>query len=159
MRIFWERKIVQPLLDLLAQGMTSEEIALSVALGVVLGVFPILGFPTLFCVLAALVLRLNAPALQFVNYLVYPLQLALLIPFVRLGGWLFHPTPASSPMLGVLAATLHTVVAWFCVCAPAGLLLYVFLAAVLRRSSGPGAATQWIIKIGRNRKAECPTLI
>jgi hypothetical protein len=39
----------------------------------VLGVFPAPGCPTLLCALAALVLRLNPPAIQLVNYFVYPL--------------------------------------------------------------------------------------
>ena len=143
MRRVWRKKIAEPVLNLLALGMTSEQMALSVALGVVLGVCPVFGFPTMFCIPAALVLRLNLPALQIVNYLVYPLQLILLIPFVRLGGWLFQPAPISSPIFGVLTATLHAVVAWLCVGAPAGLLLYVLLRGT--------------IKIGRYRKASCTT--
>ena len=157
MHSFWERKIAAPLQNMLGLGMTAEQIALSVTLGVVLGVFPVLGFPTMFCVLAALALRLNLPTLQFVNYLVYPLQLALLIPFIHMGGWLFHSAPVASPVAGILTATMHAVAAWFCVCAPAGLLLYIVLAAVLQRSGGGAGAAQWIIKIGKNRKAECPT--
>jgi hypothetical protein len=39
MHSLWERKIAKPLVDLLALGMTPEQIALSVALGVVLGLF------------------------------------------------------------------------------------------------------------------------
>jgi uncharacterized protein (DUF2062 family) len=144
-RAFWERKVSKPLLDLLASGMTADQIALSIVLGAVLGVFPILGFPTMLCILAALVLRLNLPALQLVNYLVYPLQLTLLIPFIRLGGWLFPSAHASPKVLDTVNTAMHAAGAWFCVCAPAGLVLYVFLAVVLR-----------IMKIG-NRKAECPT--
>jgi hypothetical protein len=41
------------------------------------------------CAIAALVLRLNLPAIQTVNYLVYPLQLVLLVPFYGAGNWLF----------------------------------------------------------------------
>ncbi len=110
--------------------MAPESIALSVALGVVLGVFPVFGCPTIFCALAALALGLNLPAIQAVNYLAYPLQFILLVPFIRLGGWLFRFTPGPP---NLLAASLHAIVAWFCVCAPAGLLLYVFVLAALSR--------------------------
>ena len=119
---------MQPLLALSRQEMTPESVALSIALGVVLGVFPVFGCPTIFCTLAALALGLNLPAIQAVNYLAYPLQFILLVPFIRLGGWLFRFTP-SSPNL--FTAGLHAIVGWFCVCAPAGLLLYLILLAVL----------------------------
>jgi uncharacterized protein (DUF2062 family) len=121
---------VQPLLALSGQGMAPESIALSVALGLVLGVFPVFGCPTILCALAALALGLNLPAIQAVNHLAYPLQFILLVPFIRLGGWLFRFTPRSP---NLLTASLHAIAGWFCVCAPAGLLLYLLVFAVLRR--------------------------
>jgi uncharacterized protein (DUF2062 family) len=87
---FLYRKLVRPLVDLLRQGVSPEKIALSVALGVTLGVFPVLGSTTALCALAAFALQLNLPAIQLVNYFVYPLQIALLIPFFRLGEKLFR---------------------------------------------------------------------
>ena len=84
------RKLVLPIIDLLCQGITPEKIAQSLAFGIVLGVFPVLGSTTILCALAAIVFRLNLPAIQLVNYFVYPLQLALLIPFIRFGEILFH---------------------------------------------------------------------
>jgi uncharacterized protein (DUF2062 family) len=109
--------------------MAPETIALSVALGLVLGVFPVFGCPTILCALAAFALVLNLPAIQAVNYLAYPLQLALLVPFIRLGGGIFRFAPGAPTLL---TAALHAIVAWFCVCVPAGLLLYVLLYAALR---------------------------
>src|SRR6202451_1966790 len=95
------RRLVRPVLDLLRQGVTPEKIALSLALGVALGVFPVLGSTTALCALAALVLRLNLPAIQIVNYFVYPLQIGLLIPFFRLGERLFRAPhlPLSVPQI------------------------------------------------------------
>src|SRR3989442_1343732 len=79
----WKRKAAKPLLDLWEQGVTPEAMALSIALGFALGVVPAPGCATLFCSLAALALRLNLPAIQCVNYLVYPLQITLLAPFLK----------------------------------------------------------------------------
>src|ERR1700674_5443840 len=53
------------------------------AVGLVLGTFPVYGCPTLLCVLASLVLRVNLPALQVVNQLTLPLQIAMLMPLAR----------------------------------------------------------------------------
>lgn len=80
----------------LRQGITPEKIALTVALGSVLAMFPILGSTTLLCALAALWLRLNQPIIQLVNYLCYPLQILLLIPLYRAGEWLGAPHLALS---------------------------------------------------------------
>ena len=76
--------------DLLKQGITPEKIALTVALGAFIGTIPMLGTTTILCTVVALALRLNLPAIQMVNGIVYPLQLILLIPFYRLGAWLFR---------------------------------------------------------------------
>jgi uncharacterized protein (DUF2062 family) len=130
-----KRSVMERLLGLAKQGLAPETIALSVALGFVFGVFPVFGCPTIFCALAAVTLRLNLPAIQFVNYLVYPLQLALLVPFVRMGDWLFRsPAPQVLGVFGVLTSAMHAIVAWFCVAVPMGLLLYLFLVSVLRRN-------------------------
>ena len=144
----FQRRVVSPILALLRQGATPEKIALSIVLGIALGVFPVLGSTTLLCALAAVALRLNLPAIQLVNYLVYPLQLALLFPFLRLGEKILRAAPlplSSSEVLTVIhfgaartiqilgSAMWHAIVAW-CGVAPVFVALgYFALAAVLRR--------------------------
>ena len=101
---YFKRRLVRPILDLLRQGVTPEKIALSVALGSALGVFPALGWSTTLCAIAAIVLRLNLPAIQLVNYFVYPAQIALLVPFFRWGEKLFRAPhfPISVPQIYAL---------------------------------------------------------
>lgn len=89
------KKIYDPLLGQLKQGVTPSKLAQSVAFGVVLGCLPILGITTSLCLLAAAVFKLNHVAIQSVNYLVYPIQIALIIPFLKMGEWLFNITPAN----------------------------------------------------------------
>jgi len=89
------RKIVLPIVDLLRQGITPEKIALSIALGAVLGIFPVLGSTTILCAAAAFVLRLNLPAIQLVNYLIYPLQLILFLPFLQAGSRITGTAPVT----------------------------------------------------------------
>jgi uncharacterized protein (DUF2062 family) len=93
MREFLQKRLVRPILQLLIQGITPEKIALSLAFGIMLGVFPVLGTTSLLCLFAALVFRLNLAAVQLVNFLVYPLWFALLLPFVRVGERLFGVPP------------------------------------------------------------------
>lgn len=109
-----------------------EKLAVSLALGAVLGVFPVLGVPTFLCGAAAAVWRLNFPALQLMNYVVYPLQIALLWPFSRFGAALFGVSHRVRGLAGWLALSFHTAAAWLCFAVPAGLLLYFALRYFLR---------------------------
>jgi uncharacterized protein (DUF2062 family) len=133
---------------LLRQGVTPEKMAMSLALGVALGVFPVLGTTTALCALAALILRLNLPAIQIVNYFVYPLQIALLIPFFRMGEKLFSAPRLPLSIAQILAMAQanfwgatqflwttiwHSIVAW-CLIAPIFVAVaYVILVPLLRR--------------------------
>jgi uncharacterized protein (DUF2062 family) len=101
---FFHRRMARPILQLLRQGVTPEKLALSIALGAALGVFPVLGTTTALCALAALLLRLNLPAIQIANWFIYPAQIALLIPFFRIGEFLF-----SAPHLPLTAARLQEI--------------------------------------------------
>ena len=149
MRRWLRHKLVNPLLALLRQGTTPEKIALSIALGLALGVVPVIGSASLLCFLAALVLGLNQPAIQLVNYLAYPLQLVLLVPFLRLGEKLFGAPPMGltpgqiitmmradlgHAFAALWSATLHALVVWLGVGVVMVLLLYPLLTMVLREA-------------------------
>ena len=79
------RRVRDPLVAELRQGATPEGLASSVAVGAAVGVLPFLGTTTVLCALAGRIFRLNHVALQVTNYLLYPAQIALVVPFVRLG--------------------------------------------------------------------------
>ncbi len=83
-------KVVQPLLNLMRQGATPEKLAWSLAVGFSIGVNPLLGSTTIVCLAFAYMLRLNIVASQLANHLVYPLELLLLLPFIRLGQYFFR---------------------------------------------------------------------
>ena len=87
------RRVLGPLLGLLRQGLGPEQLALTVALGMGIGVIPVLGAITTVASLAALRLRLNMAALQLVSHLMTPVQLLLLLPLLRQGARLVGNTP------------------------------------------------------------------
>jgi uncharacterized protein (DUF2062 family) len=138
----WTR--LAPLFHLSLEGVTAETLALSLGLALLLGVFPVYGCPTLLCAAAAIVLRLNLPAMQLVNALTTPLQLALWMPFHRLGDLLLRGAadprvPAVSHsetwrfLDGIWTLAVHAIAGWFCACAPLGILLYLALRFACRR--------------------------
>jgi uncharacterized protein (DUF2062 family) len=86
-------KITDPILKQLKQGVSPHKLAQSVAFGMVLGTLPVVGATTSLCVIAAAVFKLNHVAIQTINYVAYPIQFALLIPYFRLGEWIFGAEP------------------------------------------------------------------
>lgn len=104
------RHVALPVLALLRMGATPEKLAWSIAVGLLIGINPILGSTTVVCLAAAFALRLNVAASQLGNHVVYPLQLILVIPLIRLGSRFFHtaPMPLSGSEL-LRAARQHPV--------------------------------------------------
>ena len=135
----------------LLEGISPQRLALTLALGFVLGCIPLVGVPTGLCVVLAIVFRLNLPAIQAANYAAMPFQLALIVPFARLGGKLAPATHAAldlstlaqSPLLlmhssGGVAAQLgimagQALLAWLLLAIPVVGLLTLTLTRVLRR--------------------------
>ena len=90
---FLYNKLALPILNQLKQGITPKKLAQSIALGFVMGCFPIIGPITPMCVFLTFIFRLNHVAVQTANYAAYPVQLALLIPFYRAGEKIFGVPP------------------------------------------------------------------
>ena len=101
---WFRRRIGEPVFRLLRTGLDPRSLAWSLAAGLALGVYPLPGSTTLLCVAAAHVFGLNLPAMQLANYSAYPLQLALLIPFLRLGARLFRAAPIAHSLPTLIAA-------------------------------------------------------
>lgn len=144
---FWQRRIRQPVLQQLTQGMSAEKVALTLTLGLTLGIFPILGSTTLLNAFAAWLLKLNQPVIQAVTILVFPLQCLLLIPFYRTGEALFGgpSIPLSIPLIiqrflentGRFMADygmtgVRGIIVWAMIAPPLGGLLYFILRKPLR---------------------------
>ncbi len=131
----------------LKQGATPKALAASSAVGLVLGVFPVLGVTTLMMGAISVRWRLNLPLMLAVSYLIYPLQIVLLVPFVRLGEWLTGVAPANfsldamtdafaknftAALIDLGASNLVAVLGWCLLALPIGALIYVGLMPVFR---------------------------
>jgi uncharacterized protein (DUF2062 family) len=137
-------------LEWLKCGMAPRQLAFTLALGFAIGCIPLLGVTTGICAVAALVLRLNMPAIQAANWLAMPIQLVLLIPFLRLGQWLFSANAVSFERGQILARVEtapwqslrqmggmfgHATMAWMILAGPALLLMTILLTPVMHRVS------------------------
>jgi len=79
------KRLIDPVIGLLKQGSSPGRVSLSLAVGATIGLFPLVGTTTAMNVVVALLFRLNLVANQAGNWLVYPLQILLVIPFMKLG--------------------------------------------------------------------------
>lgn len=130
----------------LRQGISPRRLALTLALGFAIGCFPVVGVTSVLCGVVALGLRLNLPAIQAANLVAAPLQLVLILPFVRLGerltgsssshafqaGTLLHSSP--SVILAQLGGmTGQAMLAWLLIAVPAVALMTLMLTSLLRK--------------------------
>lgn len=149
------RRVRDPLVAELRQGATPEGLASSIAVGTAIGLLPFLGTTTVLCALAGRLFRLNHVALQVTNYLLYPAQIALIVPFVRLGEALTGAEPMPIDPSTVVAAFaespsdflatfgmagVHAFLAWALVTPAAALLLRRLLLPALRRLASLASA-------------------
>ena len=144
------RRLAEPLLALLRQGISPQRLALCVAIAIVVGNIPFLGVSTIMCALIALVFRLNLPAIQLVQAAMAPTQVLLLIPFVRLGEWMLRAPPQAVSIEAAFAlvssdirhaivvlkdAILHAIFAWAVLAPLCIYLLYRLLTPVFERTA------------------------
>jgi uncharacterized protein (DUF2062 family) len=136
------------LAEWLSQGLSPRQLAVTLALGFAIGCIPLLGVTTGICTLLALLLRLNMPAIQAANWVAMPLQVVLLIPFLKLGQWLFPGAPVSFDRSVILARIQsapwnafeqmrgyfgHAVLAWLITAGPVFVVMAVVLTLVFQR--------------------------
>ncbi len=144
---FWRERVVALVIAQLVQGVTPQKIALSIALGLSLGIIPVLGTTTALCAVAAIRFKLNQPVIQLVNWLVYPLQLGLLLVFARIGEWMMHAPCMNFSLPEMLlkfrespvkffgqfgVTTIHGVVAWLFIAPVLTGVTYCVLAGPLK---------------------------
>jgi hypothetical protein len=99
------RRAVLPILALLRMGATPQTLAWSIAVGLLVGLNPLIGTTTILCLAAAFSFRLNVVASQIANHAMFPFELLLVVPFIRLGSRVFHTAAMPlSPKLFLVAA-------------------------------------------------------
>lgn len=137
---FFKRRILEPMLNLLKQGMTPRKLAATIAVGSVVGVIPAFGVTTILSTAVATRFRLNIAATVLVSYLVQPLQIFLVIPFIKAGVFIFGLSELRFSLDEIIAmfkvdwlsalsklwlANLTGIAAWGIMAIPTGGLLYL----------------------------------
>ena len=145
---WWRRWLVAPVKAQLSQGISVNRVSWTVALGLVLGVFPVMGTTSLVCLLVGWAFRLNQALLHVFKTIVYPLHLALILVFIRLGERLYGVPLISFSIPELMGkfkadplkfvqdfgtAAWHGVSAWLVIAPFAVMLIKIAVTPVLRQ--------------------------
>jgi len=142
------KKIQEIFREYLQQGLTPREISLAVVISISMAIIPFLGVNTALLALIAFSLKLNFALIQSINLVLWPLQIALFIPFAKLGTLIFKNNyiPLSfeqfyltckTDFFKTLLDSWRTIVqalgAWIIVVTPVAVILYFILNNLLKR--------------------------
>eukprot|EP00249_Psilotum_nudum_P007031 c20258_g1_i1 orf=141-701(+) len=119
-------RIVDPCLLILKRGTEPKQLAVSAALGITIGIFPICGVTVFICGFVATVLGPNChtPTLMLSNFVATPLELSMIVPFLRIGEWIvsgehfeFSPDALKEIVTGrgsldLLLGIFHAILGW-----------------------------------------------
>ena len=74
---------------LLKQGLTPKELIQSIIVSGLISIIPILGVSTFMITTVSLKRKLNFPVMISLSYLMWPVQILMIIPFIRVGEFIF----------------------------------------------------------------------
>jgi len=146
-RKLYSSRVLIPISNIRKQGFSSETLAMSISIGIIGGAFPVIGLASYACLMLTLAFRQNIIIVQVVNWLVYPLQILLIIPFLRIGNSIFSGGAFTITLHQIVAAfqsgilngirligliSLYGIIAWIALAIPALIILYTLFLYLFR---------------------------
>lgn len=148
MREFVQKKLIDPVLNFLKQGVTPTKLAWAMSAGIVIATVPAFGTCTILCLVAIWLFRLNPAAVLLTNQIAYPLQFLLYFPFLRSGEWLFNAQSVSLTLTQIFDlfqnnflqavevlwwSTLYGITVWIILSIPIAYLIFLLLKFIFTR--------------------------
>lgn len=141
-------KILIPFRLFPKEGLTPEKLAFSITIGLVAGLFPVIGATTLISLLLAMLFRQNLLIVQSVQWIVAVIQILLIIPFMQMGAYIlsdhsvhismqqislaFQPGIVSGiKTVGILH--LYAILTWTLLAIPGGTVSYLAFRTVFQK--------------------------
>jgi uncharacterized protein (DUF2062 family) len=143
-----KNKVLIPFRIIPREGLSPEKLALSVTIGIIAGLFPVIGFTTLLSLSLTAIFRQNLALVQSVNWLMALVQVMLIIPLMRMGAMLWdqHSVPITLGQVeqafqpGILNGLqtigifhLYGILAWGVLMIPVGAFSYYALLLAFRK--------------------------
>lgn len=159
-------RVLIPWSNIRKQEFSSETLALSVTIGIIGGAFPALGFATYVCLFLTLVFKQNIIIVQVANWLAYPLQILLLIPFMKLGNSIMTGGELTITMQQVVIAfqsgflngireigiiSLYGIIAWAAIAIPCMFILYTLFLVLFKNMKRIRLKTS-LVEVGKPKE-------
>lgn len=95
LKTWGKNRVVNPFLEYLKQDIDAGVLSRSATLGLILGLCPIVGVSAGVCLLACFLFRssLHAPMALLFNFVAMPIELLLIVPFMRFGEFVLRVPP------------------------------------------------------------------
>ncbi len=142
-------KILIPFRLVPKDGLTAEKLALSITIGIVSGIFPVIGMTTILSILLTMLFRQNLLVVQSVQWILAMFQVLLIIPFMQFGAYLlsqdvqitmaqitnaFH-NGLFSGIRTIGMFHLYAILTWVILAIPAAAVSYFSLLAVFHKKN------------------------
>jgi uncharacterized protein (DUF2062 family) len=142
------KKLRALIYEQLIRGVSPQKLAVTAAVGVSFGLFPLFGFTTIFCLIIGAIFKLNHPLLQLANHGMGVIHILMIPVFLRIGEFIVGATPISFSVTQMLhdvhekpivflqnygMAGLYAVLAWSLIAPLIGMTLYFILSRVFHR--------------------------
>ncbi len=144
----FKNRILIPFRLVPKEGLPPGKLAFSVMLGIICGIFPVIGTTTLLSLLLTMLFRKNLLIVQSVQWLMAPIQILIIIPFIHFGAYLLNhqamPVNLAQIQLafrpGILPGIktigifhLYGILTWFILVIPVGILSYYILLGIFKK--------------------------
>lgn len=83
------KSLIAKITILFKQGLTPKELSKSIIVSGLISTIPILGVSTFMITTISLKTKLNLPVMIALSYLMWPIQILMIIPFIRAGQFIF----------------------------------------------------------------------
>jgi uncharacterized protein (DUF2062 family) len=142
-----KNKILIPFKIIPKNGLSSEKLALSFTIGIIGGSFPVIGLTSIVSLLLLMSLKQNFTIVQAMSWIVAPLQLVMIIPFMRFGAIILFKNNLSINLNFIIKAFdpgiweglktigmihLYGVLGWVITAIPSGIILYFIFFVLFR---------------------------
>jgi uncharacterized protein (DUF2062 family) len=93
---WWRRWLVEPIRKQLVQGTSPEALAWATAVGMTIGIIPLMGTVSTLAFLVSAVFKLNQSVSHLFSRAMLPFHLLLILPFIQLGRKIYGAKPLES---------------------------------------------------------------
>jgi uncharacterized protein (DUF2062 family) len=86
------------------QGLTPIELTQSILVSALISIIPILGVTTILLTALSLKRKLNLPIMIAISYMMWPLQILMIIPFINIGEFIFSVPQSNHSVQEIIAS-------------------------------------------------------